>query len=424
MFGKAPRARFRIYTRARDYARVAKDLLTFSATRGDDCERLERAVASRVGVPHAICMPQARVGIYLALKGLIRPGSKVVLSPYTIADVINMVICAGGVPVFADIDRPTTNVTAEEIEKRIDGDTGAVMVTHLHGMSCDIESIVALCRSRRLPLIEDTAQAFGARVNGKHLGTFGDAGIYSFGMYKNITGFYGGMVVTPSSALERRIRDEMNGWPFMPLSTLLAKVRQALFTDVSTAPPLFRAIVYWIFRFGYLEDVRWINKMVTIELDTSRKREIPARYLNRMRPMQARMILGRLGSIDEDARTRIRYAKVYHDGLKDLPGLVIPPFRDDLTHVYNYFAIQHPDRVALVKWMMSHCRDLAVQHLKNCAALPSFAPESRPCPNADLTANQVVLLPNYPSYGETEVRKNVAALRAFFEQRSLPDGSS
>jgi hypothetical protein len=232
------------------------------------------------------------------------------------------------------------------------------------------------------------------------------------------------MVVTSSSELDRRIREKMNGWPYMPLGTLLGKVRQALFTDVSTAPPLFRTIVYWIFRFGYLKDVNLINKMVTIELDTSRKAAIPPRYLNRMRPMQARMILGRLDSIDEDARTRIRYSKLYYDGLKDLPQLIIPPYRDDLTHVYNYFAIQHPDRKALVKWMMAHCRDLAVQHLKNCSALPSFAAESRPCPNADLTAHQVVLLPNYPSYGEAEVRKNVETIRAFFEQGRLAAGSS
>jgi len=65
--------------------------------------------------------------------------------------------------------------------------------------------------------------------------------------------------------------------------------------------------------------------------------------------------------------------------------------------------------------MMRNRRDMAIQHLKNCAALPDFRPEARECMNADLTANQVILLPNYPSYGEDEVRKNVAVIRDFFE---------
>lgn len=416
MLWLAPRTRYRIYTKASDYLDVLKDLVTGMTGAGRGIEELERAVCERIGVPQAICVPQARVGIYLAIKALIKPGQKVVLSPYTIADVINMILCAGGVPVFADIDRPTTNVSAAEIEKLVDAQTGAVMVTHLHGIPCEIERISAFCRSRNIPLIEDTAQAFGAKVNGKALGTFGDAGIYSFGMYKNVTAFFGGMIVANNQAMAARIREEMKSFPLQPLPTLLAKIRKALFTDVATWPPLFRAAVYWIFRFGYLHDVHAINKIVTVELDTSRKDRIPQSYLCRMLPMQARMVLKQLGQLDENSAIRIRHSKLYHEGLKDLPELIIPPFRDDGSHIYNYFPVQYKDRKALIRWMMLHRRDLAVQHLNNCAALPSFAPEFRDCPNADLTANQTILLPNYPSYGESEVLKNVAAIRAFFRQ--------
>ncbi len=153
MIRSAPMPRFRLYTRAADYVRLLRDLLLGRLTRGDDVEALERAIAARCGTPYAICMPQGRVGVYLAVKHAIEPGQKVVLSPYTIADVINMVICAGGVPVFADIDRCTTNICAHEVERLIDESTGAVMVTHLHGMACDIERIAAICRARNIPLI-------------------------------------------------------------------------------------------------------------------------------------------------------------------------------------------------------------------------------------------------------------------------------
>src|SRR5438477_483738 len=72
--------------------------------------------------------------------------------------------------------------------------TGAVMVTHLHGCACDIETIAATCREAGVPLVEDASQSFGARVGGKRLGTFGRASVFSFGMAKNVNAFYGGLV--------------------------------------------------------------------------------------------------------------------------------------------------------------------------------------------------------------------------------------
>jgi dTDP-4-amino-4,6-dideoxygalactose transaminase len=273
-----------------------------------------------------------------------------------------------------------------------------------------------------VPLIEDAAQAFGARVHGKVVGTFGDAGVYSFGLYKNVTAFYGGMVVTPHQSVDTAMRAELAGKPYMPMSMLTPKVLKALFTDWVTMPPLFKSVIYWIFRFGYLHDVRTINKYVITELDTSRKDALPPIYLRRFLPVQARMVLRQLDRVDRDADTRIRYARMYYDGLSDLPGLLTPPFRDDGSYVYNYFPVQYTDRVALVRWAMEHRLDMAVQHLKNCAGLSSFAPEFRDCPDAEATASQVILLPNYPSYREESVRRNIAVIRAFFERGASARG--
>jgi perosamine synthetase len=418
MAGLAPMPRFRLYTRPADYAAFLTDLLLRRLTKGDDVERLEREIASWCGMRYALCVPQGRVGIYLAVKAAIKPGQKVVLSPYTIADVINMVICAGGVPVFADIERCTTNIRADDVERLIDDRTGAVMVTHLHGLACDIERIAAICEARHIPLIEDAAQSFGARVRGRVVGAFGDIGVFSFGMYKNVTAFYGGIVVARNERVYQAMRDELLRVPYISRGTLVAKAAKALVTDIVTVPALFKAITYWIFRFGYLHQVRAINRFVTVELDTSRKTAVPTTYLRRFLPGQARMVLRQLPTIDADAAIRIRYARIYCDGLRGLPGVIIPPFRDDGSYVYNYVPMQYSDRAALVRWVMARGCDMAVQHLKNCASLPAFAPEYRDCPDAEATAAQTILLPNYPGYGEDQVRRNIAVIRQFFEDRA------
>ena len=408
-----PLPRFRVYAKPRDYGSIAAEVLTRRWLRGDGCREIEQAIEDR-GIAHALCVAKARVGIFLAVRAIIEPGQKVVLSPYTISDVINMVICAGGVPVFADLERETCNLDPAQIEKLIDADTGAVLVTHLHGLACDMERVSAICRERSVPLIEDAAQAFGTRFAGRPVGGFGDAGIYSFGMYKNINSFFGGMVVTPRGDLAERLRTEVKGFPPQEISYYLTKVLSGVASDLATWPPLFQALTYPVFRYGFLHDVALLNQQVSVDVDPEMKRELPESYLRQLTPMQARLVLRQLEGVDDASRARIRAAELYHEGLRDLPELLLPPLRSDLSHTYSYYPIQVEDRDALLRHMMRQRRDVAAQHLKNCADLPCFEEWQRDCPRARETANSVVLLPTYPRYAVPELEKNVAAIRSFF----------
>ena len=111
-----PLPRYRIYTKARDYSTVAREILTGRWRQGDSCGELEEAMVKR-GAGQAVCTARARIGIHLAVRALVAPGKKVVMSPYTITDVVNMVVSAGGIPVFADTERETCNIDPAEIER-------------------------------------------------------------------------------------------------------------------------------------------------------------------------------------------------------------------------------------------------------------------------------------------------------------------
>jgi dTDP-4-amino-4,6-dideoxygalactose transaminase len=409
-----PLPRYRIYSSPRDYWAVVREVASRSWMRGDACGELERAVCERHDVPHALCIAKARVGIFVTIRALIEPGQKVVLSPYTISDVINMVICAGGVPVFADLDPDTCNVSASELESLIDDDTGAVLITHLHGLACDMERIPAVCRERAVPLVEDAAQAFGARASGRALGTFGDAGIYSFGMYKNVNSFFGGMVVGNDGELMARLRSEVDAFPPQEIPYYLSKVREALTTDLATIPAVFKALTYRIFRYGFLHDVGLLNSQLSVDTNPELKRELPESYLRRLTPMQARIVASQLGAVDDAIRARIAYAQRYHDGLSGVEGIGLPPMRTDFSHTYTYFPIQVEDRQAVLKHMMRERCDVAAQHLRNCADLECFAEYARDCPNARRTADAVVLLPTYPRYSDADVGRNIRVLREYF----------
>ena len=415
----APMPRSRLYTTAAMYG-TALAALTLGREDEGAVARLEAAIAARMGVAEAVAMPQARVGIYFMLKHLIRPGQEVILSPYTVADVINMVICAGGIPVFVDIDRETCNLSAALVEAAITPKTGAVLATHFYGLACDIEAIKAICDRHGLPLIEDCAQAYGCRVGGRPVGSFGMAGVFSFGVLKNITSFMGGMVYSDNAELTRFLRDAVASLSPLPASVLAKKVVGGLLKDLLTYPPLFRLLTYPVFRYAYLNDINAINSRLKIDENPQLKTAIPDSYLRRYRPFQAELVLGQMDGVDGATAIRIEAAKRYHEILSDCPGLILPPLRMDGSHIYTYYPIQYADRDGLAKAVTRAGRDVQVSHHRNCASLECFQAYARPCPNAELTSQTLIYLPTYPGYGMGEVEATAQAVRAFAMDRGCP----
>jgi perosamine synthetase len=410
----APNPRYRIYTRFASYFAMVKDLLQGRVNTGDDVGLLEEAIAKKFNIGHAVCVPMCRSGIFLTIKHTIKPGQEVILSPYTIADVVNMVICAGGVPVFADIEANTCNIDPAQVVKLISQNTGAVLVTHLHGLAAPVKEIQKVCEKFAVPLIEDCAQAFGAAVNGQRVGTFGRAGVYSFGMYKNINTWYGGAVVSDDRQLIEKICGELSSKNFQKTQFILKRLLQGLTTDLATLPMIFKFLTFWVFRFGFLHDIDWINKKVAVELDLSRIERIPEHYLARMTPHQARLALMQLGEIDEFNNVRVAKGQLYHQGLSNFTQLTLPPKVENGSHIFTYYPVRTEGRLRLLKWLMKNKRDVAAQHLKNCADLPAFKDFYRNCPNARATAEELLILPTYPRYTDQDIQKNIQIIGEFF----------
>lgn len=409
----SPWPRLRIYSMRGQYARVLGKALSGRFDTGDAVARMTERLQDML-CGFVVPMPMARTGIYLTLKALIRPGQKVILSPYTIADVVNMVICAGGVPVFADLERGTCNISAEDVERLINNDTGAVLVTHFYGLMCDVERIKAVCDEHGVPMIEDAAQAFGARVGGRPAGTIGTAGIFSFGLYKNVNAFYGGLVVTRDEELKNRLEAEMAALPVQPVAGYLTKVISGLMTDIVTWPPFFGGLFFRIFRYAVIHDIDAINNRLKIDVAPELRTKIPASYLHRMSAIQAESILAQLDGVEAHFQRRLAAARRYHDGLEDIRELTMPPLRTDGSHVYWHFPIQTANPHDVVRHVMQQGRDIAVSYHRNCADLPCFSRWQRDCPIARETADAVIYLPTYPRYPLPEVDATIRAIRDYF----------
>ena len=170
---------------------------------GNECRLFEQEFANWTEVPYAVSLNNGTVALEMALAALqLRPGDEVIVTPRSFLASASCVVTAGANPVFADVSRDTQNLTADTIERVITPRTKVIIPVHLAGMPCDMDPIMELAVARGLTVVEDCAQAHGARYKGRPIGGIGHIGAWSFCQDKIMTtGGEGGMVTTSNRAL-------------------------------------------------------------------------------------------------------------------------------------------------------------------------------------------------------------------------------
>jgi dTDP-4-amino-4,6-dideoxygalactose transaminase len=179
-------------------------------TVGPKINEFERLFSKFTGARYAIGVSNATTALYLSLKALgIGRGDEVIIPDITFVATANAVIHTGATPVLADVE-DDLNISTESIKKKITKKTKAILPVHFAGKVCNIRSIKNIAKSNNLSLLEDCAHAIGARYNGQHVGTFGNAGCFSFYPTKNITTIEGGMIITNSLKISNYVRAARN----------------------------------------------------------------------------------------------------------------------------------------------------------------------------------------------------------------------
>ncbi|MHC5062830.1 MAG: DegT/DnrJ/EryC1/StrS family aminotransferase [Planctomycetota bacterium] len=187
-----------------------------NCTGGQETRAFEAAFAKRMGSKQAIACASGTAAVHAAIAALgLQAGDAVITTAITDMGAIMPIVYEGAVPVFADVDPGTLNLTADTIRPRISGRSRALIVTHLFGMPCEMAAIMDLCQEHGLVLIEDCAQAFLAESSGKLVGSFGQIATYSFQQGKHMTTGEGGMLTCDDDDLAQRIRRFVNkGWGY------------------------------------------------------------------------------------------------------------------------------------------------------------------------------------------------------------------
>ena len=263
---------------------------TLFSVKGTMVKRLEIAFAQRYGAAHGIAMSSGTASLHTAVAALNpEPGDEIITTPITDMGAITPILYQGAIPVFADVDPQTYNLTAATIAPKITSRTRAIIVAHLFGNPCDMDPIMELAGRHHLPVIEDGSQAYLATYRGRLVGTIGAIGCFSLQQGKHMTCGEGGLLITDDASLARRAR---------------------LFVNKA-----------W----GYGDPT-------------------PDHYFlalnSRMSELQGAVALAQLGKVQGVVERRQRIAAQLDEGLADAPGIERPVTTPGATHAYWKYAVQ------------------------------------------------------------------------------------
>ena len=186
---------------------IQKPLKSGWVVQGPFVTQFEEKFSAFIGSRFSAATTSCTTALHIAVAALgLKQGDEVIVPAFTWVSTANVVEYMGAKPIFCDIDLDTFNIAANQIEALITPRTVGIIPVHLFGLCADIEAILAIAQKHRLWVVEDAACAFGAYYHGRHAGTFGDVGCFSFHPRKSITTGEGGMITTESDAIDRLAR--------------------------------------------------------------------------------------------------------------------------------------------------------------------------------------------------------------------------
>jgi len=372
--------------------------------RADLSDRFERRFAEFVGVEHALAVASGRAGLSLILQSLKLPrGSRVALASLNTPIVPNVLLHHGLKPLFVDVCEADGTLSAADLQAALDDDTSAVIATHLEGFPCNVQAIEEIARRRSIPIIEDCAHACGTLAADRHVGTFGVAGFFSFGLGKNLNAAGGGMFTTNSERLAASVRATIAEGPARRPPADLRRLFKAAAAAAAFSPPLFPLVTWPAFcvsllGFGFDPVVKAFEDSGA---DT-RQYNHARRACMKMSPLSAAMGLDGLANLADRVAAKRRHAQSYR---RALGPRVLAGDRDGQLPSFQECCLRTGDPRRLQRRLLLRGVDSQRTWMTACSSLPPFAGYARPCPVAEQLAREILYLPNYPEMSPAAVRR-------------------
>jgi dTDP-4-amino-4,6-dideoxygalactose transaminase len=361
IFCSNPKAQYLSHKEEIDFA-IQHVLASGNFVLGTNVQAFEREFSSYIGTQYSVSVGSGTDALCMALRALgINSDDEVIVPSHTATATVAAIAQAGAIPVFADVDPEYWTLDPVSVEKMINSKTKGIVAVHLYGQPADMDSLKNIAQQNELKLIEDCAQAPGAKYKNLQVGSIGDLGCFSFYPTKNLGAFGDGGAITTSDS---------------DVVEQLKKLRQ----------------------YGW---------------DENRISQFPG-YNSRLDEIQAAILRVKLKYLDEDNAKRIVLANQYEKQFSSLPAK-LPGKRSECTHVYHVYVIEVDQRDALVDYLESHGVKAGIHYPVPVHLMPAFANTKITLSHTERTVSSILSLPMYPELNSIDQSQVVNNVKKFFE---------
>lgn len=331
---------------------------------GKEVKQFEQEFAAFNNVRHAIGVGSGTEALHMALRAMdVGPGDEVITTAHTAVATASAIVLSGATPAFVDIEPDYFTIDPYQIEPAITPKTKAIIPIHIYGQPADMDAIMGIAQKHDLKVIEDCAQAHGAKYNGKRVGSIGDVGCFSFYPTKNLGAIGdGGAVVTNDDSLARKIK--------------------------------------------LLREYGWEKRYISSKEG----------WNSRLDEVQAAILRIKLKKLDSDNDRRRELADNYKKELSELP-LELPIVREGTTHVYHLFVIKTDQRNKLKEYLQKNGIQTTIQYPVPIHHHQFYSDilGKASLPVTEKRASIILSLPMYPEFEEADQKQTIDVLHNFYK---------
>ncbi|HDR72335.1 MAG TPA: DegT/DnrJ/EryC1/StrS aminotransferase family protein [Methanoculleus sp.] len=340
---------------------------------GPKTEAFEQRFAGYIGTPHAIGVNSATAALDLSLKAFGIESGEILIPAITFISTAHAAVYNHATPVLVDVSQDTLCMDIDDLQEKITDRARAIIPVHLGGHPCDMGPILELAGDHNLIVIEDAANATGAVYRGQKVGSFGDAGCFSFQATKNMTTGDGGMITTSHAEIVERL--QRLRWVGIDQDT-------------------------WQ-RDAHPDHYSWYYEVTEIG------------YKCHMNDIQASIGLVQLQKLEVMNAARRRIARIYDHAFSSIPDLSLPVERPWATHAYWLYTLKMHQRDAFIAHM-SRCGISTGVHFMPVHHHPCYAALPADVPVAERIWKEIVDIPIYPDLTDEELQRILHAVKTFY----------
>ena len=357
-------------------------------------KKLKKKFFILFGYRNLIPLSMGRMGCYFAVKYCVtEKKKKILICPFTIFDMINMIKLGGGIPVFIDSKKYSPHPTYEEIKSNITSDTAAIILTNYHNTNSEHKKIYKLCKLKKIKIIEDNAISIGNKRNS----FYPDFAIFSFGLFKFISSFNGGGIYVKSKKISLQIENEINKWQHISRLDLFPVFLKGMKFKILTQIKIFNYFTFPIFKFGFLNNINFIKQMAKNDPNPFLRKKFSNNMKKKLSIFQLKEIIRQIPRVKKNRKVRLKNTNIFINKLKkNLKQNITRSIRYKYDCFLNFPLLIDKDN--FYNDLMRNNIDASKYYYRNCASINFFKKYARKrLINLERYVDKIIILPTYPS---------------------------